>query len=51
MKNAITWFEIGTANLAQATAFYEAVLRQQMRLEIWARLKALCLLMTRRPIV
>ena len=22
MKNAITWFEIGTANLARATAFY-----------------------------
>ena len=26
MKNAITWFEIGTSNLASATAFYEAVL-------------------------
>jgi uncharacterized protein len=33
MKNAITWFEIGTANLASATAFYEAVLGQKMRLE------------------
>ena len=33
MKNAITWFEIGTANLASATAFYEAVLGQIMRLE------------------
>ena len=33
MKNAITWFEIGTANLASATAFYEAVLGQSMRLE------------------
>ena len=33
MKNAITWFEIGTANLASATAFYEAVLGQTMRLE------------------
>ena len=33
MKNAITWFEIGTSNLARATAFYEAVLGQKMRLE------------------
>ena len=33
MKNAITWFEIGTANLAEATAFYEAVLGPNMRLE------------------
>ena len=33
MKNAITWFEISTANLARATAFYEAVLGQKMRLE------------------
>ena len=33
MKNAITWFEIGTANLASATAFYEAVLGQKIRLE------------------
>lgn len=33
MKNAITWFEIGTANLASAAAFYEAVLGQKMRLE------------------
>lgn len=33
MKNAITWFEIGTANLAKATAFYEAVLGHNMRLE------------------
>ena len=33
MKNAITWFEIGTANLAKATAFYEAVLGQKMRFE------------------
>ena len=33
MKNAITWFEIGTANLAKATAFYEAVLNNKMRLE------------------
>ena len=33
MKNAITWFEIGTANLANATAFYEAVLGHKMRLE------------------
>ena len=33
MKNAITWFEIGTANLARATAFYEAVLGHKMRLE------------------
>jgi uncharacterized protein len=33
MKNAITWFEIGTASLASATAFYEAVLGQKMRLE------------------
>ena len=33
MKNAITWFEIGTANLAKATAFYEAVLGHTMRLE------------------
>ena len=33
MKNAITWFEIGTANLASAIAFYEAVLGQITRLE------------------
>ena len=33
MKNAITWFEIGTANLAKATAFYETVLGQKMQLE------------------
>ena len=33
MKNAITWFEIGTANLAKATSFYEAVLGHKMRLE------------------
>ncbi len=33
MKNTITWFEIGTANLATATAFYEAVLGHNMRLE------------------
>ena len=33
MKNAITWFEIGTANLANATAFYEAVLGRIMRFE------------------
>lgn len=33
MKNAITWFEIGTANLAKAIAFYEAVLGNKMRLE------------------
>ena len=33
MKNAITWFEIGTANLARATAFYEAVIGQKMKLE------------------
>ena len=34
MKNAITWFEIGTANLKTATAFYEAVLGHPMRLEM-----------------
>ena len=33
MKNSITWFEIGTANLGNATAFYEAVLGHKMRLE------------------
>lgn len=33
MKNAITWFEIGTANLAKATAFYEAVLGHKLRPE------------------
>ena len=33
MKNAITWFEIGTTNLTTATAFYEAVLSHKMRLE------------------
>lgn len=33
MKNAITWFEIGTGNLTPATAFYEAVLGRKMRLE------------------
>ena len=34
MKNAITWFEIGTANLKTATAFYEALLGHPMRLEM-----------------
>ena len=43
MKNAITWFEIGTANLARATAFYEAVLGQKIGWKIWGHLKALCL--------
>ena len=33
MKNAITWFEIGTANLKTATAFYEAVLACKLQLE------------------
>lgn len=33
MKNAISWFEIGTTNLARATAFYEAVLGHKIRLE------------------
>jgi hypothetical protein len=33
MKNAITWFEIGTTNLKTDTAFYEAVLGHKMRLE------------------
>ena len=33
MKNAITWFEIGTPNLARATAFYEAVLNRKMKPE------------------
>lgn len=33
MKNAITWLEIGTPNLASATEFYEAVLGHKMRLE------------------
>ena len=33
MKNAITWFEIGTANLKNAAVFYEAVLARTMRLE------------------
>ena len=33
MKNAITWFEIGTTNLAKATAFYGAVLGRKMQLE------------------
>ena len=33
MKNAITWFEIGTANLSTAITFYEAVLGHKMRLE------------------
>ena len=33
MKNAIAWFEIGTADLARATAFYEAVLGRAMRPE------------------
>ncbi|MES2282539.1 MAG: VOC family protein [Pseudomonadota bacterium] len=33
MKNAITWFEIGTTNLPKATAFYEALLGQKLRLE------------------
>ena len=33
IKNAISWFEIGTSQLARATAFYEAVLARKMRLE------------------
>ena len=33
IKNAITWFEIGTTDLARATAFYETVLACKMRLE------------------
>ena len=33
MKNAISWFEIGTTNLAKATAFYEAVLGRKMQPE------------------
>lgn len=33
MKNAISWFEIPCRQLAQAQAFYEAVLGCQMRLE------------------
>ena len=33
IKNAITWFEIGTADLARAAAFYETVLARKMRLE------------------
>lgn len=33
MKNAITWFEIPTAQLDRAQAFYEAVLDQTMRRE------------------
>jgi uncharacterized protein len=33
MKNTITWFEIGTANLTKATAFYEAVLGHKLRFE------------------
>ena len=33
MKNAITWFEIGTANLKTATAFYEATLASKLQLE------------------
>ena len=33
IKNAISWFEIGTDNLLRATVFYEAVLGQKMRLE------------------
>ena len=33
MKNAISWFEIGTTNLAKATAFYEAVLGRKMKPE------------------
>ena len=33
MKNAITWFEIGTANLKAATAFHETVLGRTMRFE------------------
>ena len=33
MKYAMTWFEIGTANLARAIAFYEAVLGHKMRIE------------------
>ena len=33
MKNAISWFEIPTAQLSQAQAFYEAVLACNMRRE------------------
>lgn len=33
MKNAISWFEIPTAQLDRAQAFYEAVLGQPMRRE------------------
>ncbi len=33
MKNATTWFEIGTADLLRATAFYEAVLGCKLQLE------------------
>ncbi len=33
MKNAITWFEIPTAQLDSAQAFYEAVLGQPLRRE------------------
>jgi predicted enzyme related to lactoylglutathione lyase len=33
MKNAVTWFEIPTARLSQAQAFYEAVLGCSMRRE------------------
>lgn len=33
MKNAVTWFEIPTAQLSQAQAFYEAVLGCSLRRE------------------
>ncbi len=33
MKNAISWFEIPTTQLAQAQAFYESVLGRAMRRE------------------
>ncbi|MBC7610090.1 MAG: hypothetical protein H7228_11050, partial [Polaromonas sp.] len=33
IKNAITWFEIGTTNLPRATSFYETILACKMRLE------------------
>lgn len=33
MKNAISWFEIPTTQLAAAQAFYEAVLQRPMRRE------------------
>ncbi|MBC7620274.1 MAG: VOC family protein [Candidatus Saccharibacteria bacterium] len=34
MKSAISWFEIPTAQLAKAQAFYEAVLQRPMRPEV-----------------